>query len=337
MPIVQNSRFKPAWWLRNAHLQTFWPALLRRPPAPPTWRERLATPDGDFIELDWCGKAAEAPGIPIVMLLHGMTGSSRSSYILGMQAALSRLGWRSVAMNFRGCSGQPNQTARCYHSGDTEDVGLLYHTLRRSYPRSPLAAVGYSLGGNVVLKWLGEQGSGLGLFAAAAVSVPLVLNHCSERLDRGFSKVYRNQLLRELKDYIYGKQAHLRRIGRLDEWEKLARVGDLSAIRSFWEYDNRIATRLYGFEDAWDFYRQASSRPYLKSIRTPTLVIHSRDDPFMTPAVLPAEEELSPSVELEITQGGGHVGFLAGRWPGRPRYWLEQRIPAFLEGRLRGD
>ncbi len=330
MPIVQESSFQPAWWLRNPHLQTFWPALLRRLPVPTTHRERLSTPDGDFIDLDWRGEDPEAP---TAMLLHGLSGSSRSSYIRGMQAALARYGWRSVALNFRGCGGQPNLTARCYHSGDTVDLDHLYRHLRRRYPRSPLAAVGYSLGGNVLLKWLGERGAELDLFAAAAVSVPLCLNHCADRLDRGFSRLYRNRLLRELKDYIHWKRDHLRHIGKTGEWEKLDRLGDLSGIRSFWEYDGQVVARLYGFRDAEDYYRQSSSRAFLKSIRIPTLVIQARDDPFMTPEVLPKAEELSPSVDMEITSGGGHVGFIAGHCPSLPSYWLEQRIPEFLESR----
>lgn len=327
MPIVHESSFKPAWWLRNPHLQTFWPALLRCNPAPATVRERLPTPDGDFIDLDWCGNPAEAP---TVILLHGLSGSSRSTYIQGMQAVLAGRGWSSVALNFRGCTA-PNLTARCYHSGDTGDLDHLYRHLRRRLPRSPLAAVGYSLGGNVLLKWLGEQGSALDLFAAAAVSVPLCLAHCADRLDRGFSRFYRNRLLSELKTYLRRKRDHLRQIGNAGELEKLDSLGDLSGIRSFWEYDGRVIARLYGFRDAGDYYRQSSSRAYLGGIRVPTLVIQARDDPFMTAAVLPAAAELSPSVNLEITPGGGHVGFIAGPIPGLPRYWLEQRIPAFLE------
>lgn len=330
MPILP-SQFKPAWWLRDPHAQTLWPALLRRPLRVPTRRERITTPDGDFLDLDWCGDAADTP---TVILLHGLTGSSRSSYIQGLQQALARRGWRSVAVNFRGCSGEPNLTSRCYHSGDTGDVDYLYRCLREREPHTPLAVVGYSLGGNVTLKWLGERGGTLDLFAAVAVSVPLRLNHCADRLDRGFSKLYRDRLLVELKDYIHQKRQHLRRIGRLDEWETLEQLGDLSAIRSFWEYDERVVARLYGFRDAADYYQNASSRRFLHAIRVPTLVIQAKDDPFMTPEVLPTAEELAPVVDLEITAGGGHVGFIAGHAPHRPDYWLERRIPEFLASRL---
>jgi len=328
--MTQHHPFKPAWWLRGAHGQTLWPALFRRQPPLPVRRERLPTQDGDFIELDWCG---EGDG-PVVILLHGLAGSSRSSYIVGLQHALLGRGLRSVAMNFRGCGGSPNDTARCYHSGDTRDLDHLCTEIRRRHPGLALAAAGFSLGGNVLLKWLGTEGREAGLAAAVAVSVPLQLNLCADRMDAGFSKVYRNQLLKELKAYVRWKIRHLRRTGKAQEAEKLERLGDLSSIRSFWEYDGQVVAALYGFKDARDYYEQSSSRQYLKSIATPTLIIHSRDDPFMTPGVIPAPDELSPAVRLELTAGGGHVGFISGPIPGFARYWLEQRIPAFFAERL---
>jgi predicted alpha/beta-fold hydrolase len=327
MPICDRSGFKPAWWLPGPHLQTLWQPLTRRLPQPRTLRERLSTADGDFLDLDWFGP----PGQPIVILLHGLTGSSRSPYIRGLQSALSGHGFRSVAVNFRGCSGQPNQTARGYHSGETGDLDHVYEILNRRYPGTPLAAVGYSLGGNVLLKWLGERGDSIRLFAAAAVSVPLLLDQCASRMDRGFSRVYRDHLLRELKDYIRCKHAHLQAIGNDPEAERLRSLGDLSRIRSFWEYDDRVVARLYPFRDARDYYEQSSSRRYLKWIHLPTLIIQARDDPFMTASVLPEEQELSSFVHLEVTARGGHVGFVSGPHPGRPQYWLEHRIPAFLQ------
>jgi len=256
MPIVKTSGFRPAWWLNHPHLQTLWPTLSRRAPRPPTTRERLPTPDGDFLDLDWFGPDAA----PIVLLLHGLTGSSRSHYVAGMQLALARLGLRSVALNFRGCSGQPNRTARCYHSGDTEDVDFLYRQLRQWHPDTALAAVGYSLGGNVLLKWLGEREASPDLFAAAAVSAPLLLNHCADRMDRGFSRFYRNRLIRELQEYVRDKQEYLRRAGLEEEAAKLAALGDLAGIRSFWEYDDRVVARLYRFRDVHEYYRRSSAR-----------------------------------------------------------------------------
>lgn len=318
--------FQAAWWLGNPHLQTLFPALLRRPPALVRIRERLELPDGDFVDLDWYGEHA----LPLVILLHGLTGSSASPYILGLQQALLRQGFASVAMNFRGCSGEPNRLARCYHSDDSEDLDHLYHQLRRRYPTRPLSVVGFSLGGNVLLKWLGETTQPLQLFAAAAVSVPLVLSECASRLDRGFSRLYRNHLLAELKDYVANKLAYLQQQGFEVEAEKLRRLGDLSSIRSFWEYDDRVVAPLHGYADVHDYYRRASSRPYLPYIRVPTLVIQAADDPFMTAAVLPAADELSPSTRLLLLPKGGHVGFIDQHRRPQSRYWLDHCIPAFF-------
>jgi predicted alpha/beta-fold hydrolase len=289
-------------------------------------RERLLTPDHDFIDLDWCGEGKQ----PLIILLHGLTGSSQSGYIKGLQRTLLTQGFRSVALNFRGCSGEYNHSARCYHSGETEDIHFLYQTLRQREPNTPFAAIGFSLGGNVLLKWLGEQGDTLKLFAAIAVSVPLVLSTCATKLDNGFSKIYRKNLLSELKYYVRAKQQHLEMLGKREESAKIEELGDLSRIKSFWEYDDRVVARLHGFKDVQDYYQRSSSRQFLKSIAIPTLLIQAVDDPFMTEDVLPDLDELSSSIHLEITQGGGHVGFIAGAIPFKPLYWLEQRIPEFL-------
>jgi predicted alpha/beta-fold hydrolase len=320
--------FKPAWWLNHAHLQTLYPALLRKTPLPPLVRERLITPDNDFIDIDFCGIGTQ----PLVILLHGLTGSSQSSYIQGLQGVLLQQGFRSATLNFRGCSGEYNRLARCYHSGETEDIHFLYQTLRQREPNTPMAALGFSLGGNVLLKWLGEQGNQLDLFAAVAVSVPLLLNVCATKLDHGFSKLYRANLLRELKHYVLAKRQHLEKLGATAEADKIKQLGDLSTIQSFWQYDDRVVAPLHGFRNVHDYYQRSSSRQFLKSITVPTLLIQALDDPFMTTTdVLPHVDELSPTIQLEITQGGGHVGFVAGKNPFKPIYWLEQRILAFLK------
>ncbi len=322
-----QSTFKPLWWLRNAHLQTIYPALLRKAPKLTTRRERLTTPDQDFIDIDWYGEGQQ----PLIILLHGLTGSARSGYIIGLQHILLQHGFRTVVLNFRGCSGKSNRTARCYHSGETEDLHFLYQTLREREPDIPIAAVGFSLGGNVLLKWLGEQTGKSTLFAAVAVSVPLVLGLCATKLDNGFSKFYRANLLRELKNYIRIKRQHLECIGQSDEANKIKQLGDLSDIASFWQYDDRVVAALHGFKNVHDYYQRSSSRQFLKSITLPTLIIQAIDDPFMTKDVLPGMDELSASVDLEITKGGGHVGFISGNNLFKPVYWLEQRIPAFLK------
>jgi hypothetical protein len=325
--MLVKTTFKPAWWLKNPHLQTLYPALLRKVNAvTPRRRERLITPDDDFIDLDWCGEQHK----PLIILLHGLTGSSKSIYIKSLQKKLQAEGFRTVTLNFRGCSGQSNHLARCYHSGDTEDIDFLYQTLRQREPDTPLAAVGFSLGANVLLKWLGEQGDKVTLFAAIAVSVPFVLSTCASRLDNGFSKLYRANLLTELKTYINDKQQHLTTIAKPEQAARLAELGDLSNIKSFWQYDERVVAKLHGFKNAHDYYHRSSSRPFIKTIAVPTLLIQAQDDPFMTAEVIPHPHELSATVQLEITAAGGHVGFISGNNPLKPIFWLEQRIPQFL-------
>lgn len=324
---MKNSTFTPAWWLKNCHLQTLYPALFRKLPSPVLRRERLITPDNDFLDIDWCGEEHS----PLVILLHGLTGSSQSIYIKGLQRILLNYNYRSVALNFRGCSGEWNNSSRCYHSGETQDIDFLYKTLREREPTTPIAVVGFSLGGNVLLKWLGEQQNNVNLFAAVAVSVPLVLSICVTKLDFGFSRIYRANLLRELKDYIFKKQQHLKKIGAFEHAKKLEQLGDLTKIRSFWEYDERVVAKLHGFKNAHDFYTRSSSRQFLKKIAVPTLLIQALDDPFMTANVIPKADELSPFVQLELTKAGGHVGFVTGQNPFKPVYWLEKRIPEFLQ------
>lgn len=331
MPINPKSDFKPAWWLANPHAQTVWPAFFRRQAKLLVKRERITTPDDDFLDLDWYGPDSG----PLVILLHGLTGSSQSSYIMGMQSALLANSFRSVALNFRGCSGEMNRSSRCYHSGETADLNFIYQLLRQREPKTPMAMVGYSLGGNALLKWLGEQGEEAHLFAAVAVSVPLLLDACADRMDKGFSTFYRNRLIGELKDYIHQKLQHLRRNQRHEEAEIMDALGDLTTIRSFWQYDNQVVAQLYGFKDVHDYYQQSSSRQFIKHITVNTLIIHAADDPFMTAKVIPDEAELSEAVVLEITAKGGHVGFIAGSIPGKPYYWLEKRVPAFLKQHLK--
>jgi predicted alpha/beta-fold hydrolase len=326
-----ETTFKPAWWLSNAHLQTIYPALMRKSSVLiGLKRERLITPDNDFIDIDWCGEGNQ----PLIILLHGLSGSTQSGYIRGLQQALLSKGFRTVALNFRGCSGELNYSASCYHSGETEDIHFLYQWLREREPETPIGAVGFSLGGNVLLKWLGEQGNQLSLFAAIAVSVPLVLSICATKLDTGFSKFYRKILLSELKEHVEEKKLHLERLGNFQEVKRIEELGDISDIESFWQYDDRVVARLHHFKDVHDYYLRSSSRQFLKSIAITTLLIQALDDPFMTEEVLPNLDELSPTIQLEITQGGGHVGFIGGDIPFKPSYWLDQRIPEFFEQQL---
>jgi len=321
-----KSSFKPVWWCRNRHLQTIIPSLFRKVTPPKLKRERLMTEDGDFIDVDFCGEGEK----PLIILLHGLTGSSQSNYILGLQNSLLEQGLRSVALNFRGCSGELNQTSRCYHSGETGDIHFLYRTLRAREPQIPIAVVGFSIGGNVLLKWLGEQGNALDLFAAVAISVPFDLGKCATQLDIGFSKIYRKRLIRELKDYIHLKRQHLERIGAKEQLEHIKQIGSLHKVRSFWQYDQRVIAQLYDFSSAEDYYQRSSSRQFLAEIKVPTLLIQSQDDPFMSADIIPSKQELSASVSLELTVAGGHVGFMQSGGLFKFNYWLDSRIPAFL-------
>ncbi|HQU15316.1 MAG: hydrolase [Chromatiales bacterium 21-64-14] len=314
--------FIPAWWLPGPHSQTLWPNRLRpRPRVALRW-ERLELADGDFLDLAWTAAGAG----PTVLVLHGLEGCAYSTYALGLLRAIERRGWRAVVMHFRGCSGTPNRLPRSYHSGETGDLQTVVEHLRAREPDVPLAAVGYSLGGNVLLKWLGEQGVDAPLRCAVAVSVPFELAKSAQRLERGFSRVYQWSLVRRLRRSVREKFRTVP--SPLD-------LRGLSNCRTFRAFDDRITAPLHGYTDADDYYRRCSSRPYLARIRIPTLVLQARDDPFLTPDAIPGPTECAASVQLEIQEAGGHVGFVYGPVPWRARYWLEERIPAFLASRLK--
>ena len=313
-----NSKpFQPAWWCRGPHAQTLWARLARRAPRVLLRRERLELPDGDFVDLDWTTNG----GGPIVIILHGLEGSSDSPYARGILKAIEARGWRGVVMHFRGCSGEPNRLPRSYHSGDTGDLIYLVETLRQREPRARLATVGYSLGGNVLLKWLGKSGEQAPLCAAVAVSVPFVLDHAAAKLERGFSRVYQWQLLNSLRNSVEAKRRRM---------ALPLKISNLSALKCFRDFDEHVTAPLHGFDGADHYYTVSSSRQYLHGIAIPTLILHSLDDPFMTARTVPRRDELSEHVTLEVSRHGGHVGFVSGIWPGWSRYWLEERIPAYL-------
>lgn len=309
--------FVPAWWLPGPHLQTLWPVLFRRRPRLQVTRERLELPDGDFLDLSWSGPDAG----PLVLLLHGLEGGINSHYMSGIMLALNRRGWRAVLLHFRNCGPEPNRLARSYHSGETGDLHHVVELLCQRLGSSLFGCIGYSLGGNVLLKWLGEQGPQSRVRLAVAVSVPFRLAECARRLDSGFSRLYQRHLLASMR------ASYQRKLGLLPPSLRLD-VGRLGNIHSF---DDRITAPLHGFAGADDYYRRCSSRGFLQHIRTPTLILHARDDPFMYPATAPSAEELPPAVRLELSQAGGHLGFVSGPNPWRASYWLEERICNFLD------
>jgi predicted alpha/beta-fold hydrolase len=299
-------------------MQTVFAPLFRRGPRLVLRRERVELDDGDFLDLDWTPRAHG----PVVLVLHGLEGSSDSPYARGMLEAAHARGWRAAVMHFRGCSGEPNRLPRTYHSGDTGDVAEVIGRLRARGAVPALAAVGYSLGGNVLLKWLGERGAHACVDAAVAISVPYTLSMAADRLAMGFSRVYQRRLIADLRSKLH------RKFSGVSSPIDLERA---DASRDFWEFDDAVTAPLHGFTDVHDYYTRSSSRQYLRNIDVPTLILHAEDDPFMLPQVLPSRDELSPSIRLEVSARGGHVGFIHGSLPWRPRYWLEERIPAFLE------
>ncbi len=309
--------FKRAWWLPGPHLQTLWAALIRRKLFLSITNERVELPDGDFLDLAWVGKGSG----PIVIVLHGLNGSIHSPYIRGILDTIAKQGWRGVLMHFRGCSGVPNRLARAYHSGDTADLHYIVQTLSQREPHTPLFAIGYSLGGNVLLKWLGENGSCHPLKAAVAISIPFELSKTVARLNTGFSRIYQWRLLRELLS------AHQNKFTQIAE---PLPFGNIKCFRTLYEFDNAITAPLHGFKNALDYYTQSSSRQYLKLIQTPTLIVHAQNDPFTTLNAIPQQHEVSAAVSLELPESGGHVGFISGKYPWRPIYWLEQKIICYL-------
>ncbi len=316
-----NNKFKPAWWLSNPHLQTTWSVFARRRIEIALRRECLELPDGDFVHLDW----TVAGTGPIVLVLHGLAGSIESHYAKGILQAINHCGWRGVFMHFRGCSGTPNRLPRSYHSGETGDVQYVVEQIRQREPNTPIAAVGYSLGGNVLIKWLGETGDKNPLTAAVVISVPFELAKIADQMDRGFSRVYQWWLMRSLHEAVEQK---------LKTIQTILAVEDVRKLNNFWQFDEKITAPLHGFTNANDYYKKSSSRQYLHNICVPTLILHGRDDPFMTSDVIPQNDELPPGVHMEVSEKGGHLGFIAGNVPFKPIYWSEQRVVDYLRGFL---
>lgn len=321
-----ESEFKPAWWLRNPHLQTLYASQVRPSPPLTARRERIELDDGDFLDLSWLPDAGLPDDAPLVLVLHGLNGSLASKYARGLLRQAAAYGARGVLLHFRGAA-EPNRLSRSYHSGETGDLAFVLARLRRRYPRAPMAVAGYSLGGNVLLKYLGERGHDTPLSCAVAVSVPYDLRICAHAVQSGFARLYQNHLITGMRRIVAAKQ----RAGIIE-----TPLPELSALRDFPSFDDAVTAPLNGFAGADAYYAEASSGPYLRAVRTPTLVLHARDDPFMAPEVVPKAEALSGAIRLELSEHGGHVGFVAAGRYGAPVYWLEQRIPEYFRARLPG-
>lgn len=320
---IVASAFRPAWWLPGAHLQTLWPSLVRaRAHARlPVQQRCIELDDGDFIELS-CGPRRG----PRVLIIHGLEGDLRSHYAGALFARLAQAGFTPVFMHLRGTGSRPNRLARSYHSGATEDLVAVLAALAADPEGLPAAAVGFSLGGNLLLKYLGER-TDPQLPAAIAISVPFELRDAMLRLNLGLSRIYRRHLLTRLKA---GYQ-------RKFQTRPSPLTVDLAAIRDFNDFDEHITAPLHGYAGAYDYYRRCACRQFLPAIHTPTLIIQARDDPFLFPQSLPHAHELGPGITLELAAHGGHVGFIAGQRPWRPHYWLEERVLAHLQAVIARD
>jgi uncharacterized protein len=324
-----TSSFRPAWWLRGAHAQTIGGRLLRGSAPLPLRRERLETPDGDFLDLDFGTEPADAAA-PVVVVLHGLEGGTSSGYMRQTFLELARAGLRGVGVNFRSCGGELNRSARFYHAGETEDLAFVLQRLAERFPGSRMGAIGFSLGGNVLLKYLGERGEEARgtLTAAAAVSVPFDLSAGADRLESGpMSRVYTAYFMRRL--------LHKSRL----KAELLAERCDTARVlraRTLREFDDAATAPLHGFRSADDYYARSSSAGFLEGVRVPTLLLQAADDPFLAPGAIPRDAiERNPALTAAISPRGGHVGFVSGP-PWAPVFWAEREAVAFLRRCLSG-
>lgn len=326
--------FEPAWWLPGAHLQTLWGRLARPRRLVRFRREALESPDGDELLLDHADGPKDGP---LLLLLHGLEGSSYSVYVQGLLAAGLKLGFRGAALNFRSCARDPadlsrmlpNRRPRLYHSGETEDLDFVARTLASRQPGVPLVAVGVSLGGNVLLKWLGEHPGQTAVAAAAALSAPFDLAASARHLETPVGRAYVRSFVATLAPKA---RAVATRFPEAAAGMDLARA---ERARSFREFDEAATAPLHGFAGADDYYRRSSSLDFLSKITTPTLCLSAADDPFLpVEAFERARKVAAPPVEFHLVPRGGHIGFVSGAAPWRAVYWAETLAVAWLARRL---
>jgi len=316
--------YRAPWWLPGCHLQTIYGAIALRRPAPPYRRTRWEMPDGDFIDFDHLDGPADGP---LVVLFHGLEGSSQSHYATALMHELRTRGWRGVIPHFRGCSGTPNRLPRAYHSGDADEIDRILAELAR-HESDPLFVAGVSLGGNALLKWLGREGEPARsrVRAAAAVCPPLDLVAAGAALRSGFNRIYTREFLRTLKP---------KALAKLERFPGLFDRTAMSRARDFDTFDDIYTAPAHGYQGVLDYWSRASSKPDLERIAVPTLVLSARNDPFLPARYLPGATQASASVTLEQPAGGGHVGFVAGRFPGHLR-WLPERLLDFFTTTISG-
>lgn len=320
-------RYRPAWWLPGGHLQTLWGRFARRYPRLALTTECLRTPDGDNLEVHTLAGDATKPR---VLLLHGLEGSVRSHYVGGALAEAERRDWGATLMVFRGCGAAPNTARRFYHSGETTDVDFAFDTLFARAPAATWFAMGVSLGGNVLLRWLDARGDALRrrLRAAAAVSVPFDLAAGAGKIASELAGQYDRAFLKSLRRKALAKHS---RFPDLFQRERLERA------RNIVDFDDAVTAPVHGYADAQDYYQRCSSIHSLETITVPTLLLSSRDDPFLPSRVLDLVEERArrnPCLTTEFHDGGGHVGFVTGAIPLRPRYYAEARAFRFFDAAM---
>jgi len=317
--------FKAAFGLGNRHIQTIYSSLFRKEKKIHFEIKKFTLSDGDFLECYWHKTNKRQTNTPVVILFHGLAGSYKSPYIQGVVEELSKNGFDSVLMHFRGCTGTDNKLPRSYHSGDSGDALEFMQSVKKEFPNSKLYGVGYSLGANMLLTLVGEMKENSLLEKVVAVSPPMQLDICSDRMNLGFSRYYQHRLVKDLNKALDKKY---------DKHDMYSLINlkrqNIKNIKTFWEFDGAYTAPIHGFKSAQDYYTKSSSKQYLKYIQTPTLIIHSIDDPFMTKDIIPTKDELSSSVMLELTQKGGHVGFIGGTLF-KPEFWLEKRVVAYLK------
>lgn len=317
MPI-RKADFKPAWWLRSPHLQTLWPVFLKKRHKLDLFEERLELDDGDFVDLCWSKKQSGRH----VLVLHGLEGSIDSHYANSIMYQLELIGYIPVFMHFRGCSGELNRLPRAYHSGETGDLATVVEHIFERTGEYPYATISYSLGANVLLKWLGETGENNPLKKAIAVSVPFLLQDAAKRLEQGISKIYRDHLLSSLRKTYIEKFQLMRSPIQVD----------VNQLESFREYDDKVTAPLHGFDSVQDYYDRCSCRQFLKRIKVKTQIIHASDDPFVFVDTVPRDDELNENIDLLLSSHGGHVGFISAGSLTTTYSWCDRKIIEFLSG-----
>lgn len=320
---IANSscQFMPPWWAKNKHLQTILP-VLTKPKSAQLTRHRLELADGDFIDLDISQNNSQAKAI--LLIVHGLEGSAQSHYARRMIHQCLQHDVLAIVHHHRGCSGESNRLARAYHSGEIEDLTNSVNVIHQQYPDLPLFAIGYSLGGNMLTKYLVHTPQ-TPIQRAAMISAPFQLSCSAKRLEQGFSKVYQQYLLKQLKQKVRVK---LTQEAIAPDLAKLAQ--DLEKFHRFYDFDEHITAPLHGFKNAQDYYQQSSTVQQLGQLPIPSLILHAEDDPFMDESVIPNQDSLPDFIHYELHSHGGHVGFINGGTPWRPQYYLEQRVIDFL-------